>query len=234
MIWSNRRAGRRRRRAAAIIGGGMLLLASQAAAQAADASPPGSPRQRAVAPDCPTCWVQEVQARAAAGAPQAAPANPTCYGQPGLDFFRSALAIVAPRMPATASGDLAAAIRGLARPIFEALREGSAADFRSLLRLPAGQVPYANCMPLAALLPVGARVRRMEVSVLGDAGLAQSCDPVGGACGDGGRFVQLPEAFSSQDRLGVGAVFVAAGAGAVAQLSVAYELPPGETPSSLP
>ncbi|MBN8890679.1 MAG: hypothetical protein BGP12_17835 [Rhodospirillales bacterium 70-18] len=214
----------------------VALLAWPLAAQAQSGRlwPPGSPAQRAVAPDCATCWVQEVEVAAAAAAPVAAPANPTCYGQPSIDFFRTALAIVAPRTAPAVSGDLAEAIRALDPPMFEALREGSAADFRTLLRLPAGRVPYANCMPLAALLPAGGVPVAVRLGVV-RGGVAQACDPVSGACGGGGRFVQPPEAFAARERVGVGAVFMAepGAAGDVVRLTVAYRMPDDAKPVPL-
>ena len=217
-----------------ILAAALLAVSWTAAvAQTGGLWPPGSARQRLVAPHCADCWVQEVTARPAAGAPMAAPSNPTCYGQPSIDFFRTALLVVAPRTPAAASGDLAEAIRLLARPMFEALREGSAADFRSLLRLPQGEVPYANCAPLAVLLPSGAMVEAVAVGVLAG-GAARGCDPVGGVCGDGGRFVQPPVRFAAADRLGVGAVFMAADSSPpTVRLLVAYRIPPGGQPAPL-
>lgn len=185
--------------------------------------PPGSAQQRAMAPDCAACWVLEVRARPAPGAPLAAPANPTCYGQPSIDFFRTALAIVAPRARPESTGDLASAIRALDRPMFEALREGSAVDFRNMLRLPDGEAPYANCLPLAALLPEGAEPAAMAVAVeAGDA--LGACDAVGGACGSGGRFVQAPTRFAAGGRQAVGAVFMAEAGGRGARLSVGFRM----------
>jgi hypothetical protein len=220
-----------------ILAAGLLAgSAGAAAAQAGGLWPPGSARQRAVAPDCPTCWVQQVTGRAAADAPVAAPANPTCYGQPSVDFFRTALLIVAPRTPPTASGDLAEAVRQLDRPMAGAVREGSGADFRTLLDRPRGEVPYANCAPLAALLPAGATVEAVAVSVLAG-GTAHRCDRVTGVCGDGGRFVQPPQRFGAAERPAVAAVFMDARAGAApraAQLSVAYRVADGITPQPLP
>lgn len=196
--------------------------------------PPGSAEQRDLTPRCPECWVQEVDATPSRGAPVAAPANPTCYGQPGIDFFRTALAIVAPRIPADVSADLSAAIRALHRPMFEALREGSAVDFRHLLDQPDGEVAYVNCMPLAALLPAGATLETVGLSVWhGQA--RRHCDPVGGACGGGGRFVQPPRPFSAHGRVGVAAVFMAdAGVTTdVARLLVAYRMSRGGRPVPL-
>lgn len=216
------RAGRIGLTAAALLAGSWGL----AAAETGGLWPPGSAQQRAVAPDCATCWVQEVTAQPAAGAPTAAPANPTCYGQPSVDFFRIALRIVAPRTPAAASGDLAEAIRQLDRPMAEAVREGSGAAYRTLLHLPRGEVPYANCAPLAALLPTGATVEATAVGVV-TAGTAHDCDPVSGVCGDGGRFVQPPVRFGAAERQGVAAVFMLAEPGVApraALLSVAYRM----------
>jgi hypothetical protein len=206
-----------------------------AAAQTGGLWPPGSAQQRAVAPECATCWVQEVTAQAAHAAPVASPANPTCYGQPTVDFFRTALLIVAPRTPAAASGDLAEAIRQLAHPMAEAVREGSGADYRTLLHLPRGEVPYVNCTPLAALLPAGATVAAVAVGVL-TAGVAHGCDPVSGVCGDGGRFVQPPVPFDAAHRQAVAAVFMDAAAGATSRavrLSVAYRMAGDEHPAPL-
>jgi hypothetical protein len=217
-----RRAGRLGALAAVLLAGSW----SVAAAQTGGLWPPGSAQQRAVAPDCATCWVQQVTARPAANAPVAAPANPTCYGQPTVDFFRVALLIVAPRTPAAASGDFAEAIRQLDRPMAEAISEGSGADFRTLLHLPRGEVPYANCTPLAALLPAGATVEATAIGVVtGDK--AHDCDQVSGVCGDGGRFVQPPVRFGAAERQGVAAVFMRAEPGAApgaAQLAVAYRM----------
>lgn len=215
-----------------LLAGGLLAVVTMAfcAGQAwAALWPPGSAQQRAVVPDCPGCWVVEVRAEAAPGAGVAAPANPTCYGQPSLDFFRTALAIVAPRASPTRAGDLAAAIRALDRPMFEALREGSAADFRRLLRLPDGRVPFANCMPLAAMLPVGAEPAGVAVAVE-TGGTAHGCDAIGGACGSGGRFVQAPMAFAAGPRQAVGAVFMAEATGRAARLWVGFRMPAGWVP----
>jgi hypothetical protein len=231
------RAGRSVILAAALTAGSAGAAAAQTSGQTGDQTgglwPPGSAQQRAVAPDCPTCWVQQVTGQAAAGAPVAAPANPTCYGQPSVDFFRTALLIVAPRTPQAASGDLAEAIRRLDRPMAGAVREGSGADFRTLLDRPRGEVPYANCAPLAALLPAGATVEAVAISVLAG-GTAHRCDRVTGVCGDGGRFMQPPERFGTAERPAVAAVFMDAGAAPrAAQLSVAYRMADGATPQPL-
>lgn len=226
------RTGRLGVLAAALLAGSWSI----AAAQSGGLWPPGSAQQHAVAPDCATCWVQQVTAQATQGAPLASPANPTCYGQPSVDFFRIALMVVAPRASAAASGDLAEAIRQLDHPMAEAVAEGSGADYRTLLRLPRGEVPYANCMPLAAMLPSGATVEATAVGVL-TAGTAHGCDKVSGVCGDGGRFVQPPVRFSAAGRNGVAAVFMeatpATGSRA-ALLSVAYRMAADDHPIPLP
>jgi hypothetical protein len=117
----------------------------------------------------------------------------------------------------------------------EAISEGSGADFRTLLHLPRGEVPYANCAPLAALLPTGAVVAATAVGVV-TAGVAHDCDQVSGVCGDGGRFVQPPVRFGAAERQGVAAVFMQAEPGAApraALLSVAYRPAPDGQPIPL-
>lgn len=177
----------------------MVLLGGTAArAQTQRLWPPGQD------PECPGCYVQQVEVAAAPGAAAVAATEASCQLRANLDFLSTVLLIVQPRIGAAVSGNLLEAAKTLKRPVLEGLREEVAADFRQVLGRSGAVSPFATCLPVGALLPRGAEVVGVDLAIVDAASAVHVCAAEQARCeAEAGRVILRPTVIERQGRSAV-------------------------------